>query len=115
MEITPSIIEGIYDRKGSFICIVELEAIETAPTTKFIICQGRNPIQVAAIADSVRDRVLSDTGRKPDSTDGYNNREWIILDYGEVILHIFLPEARTRYALEELYADAPCHTLPDHD
>ena len=67
------------------------------------------------MADNIVDAVLDQAGRKPAGTDGYRNREWIIIDYGETIVHIFLPETRTRYALEELYSDAPVTEIPDED
>lgn len=114
-DITPTIIEGIHSKKGTDVKIVDLGGIDTAPANSFVICQARNPIQVAAVADAVVDAVLEEAGRKPISSDGYRNREWIIVDYGEVIVHIFLPETRARYALEELYTDAPVIFVQDED
>ena len=114
-SILPAIIEGIQDKKGKSITIVDLSAIDTAPSSSFVICEAGNPIQAAAVADSVQDTLLEKCGRKPSATDGFRNREWIILDYGEALVHIFLPEFRQRYALEELYADAPIRRVPDLD
>lgn len=114
-DITPIVIDTVRDKKGGAIRVVDLSAIDTAPAHRFIICSARNPIQVAAVADNIVDAVLDQAGRKPAGTDGYRNREWIIIDYGETIVHIFLPETRTRYALEELYSDAPVTEIPDED
>ena len=113
--ITPAVIEAIHSKKGSSVTVIDLSDIETAPAHTFIICQARNPIQVAAIADAIVDDVLDNAGRKPVSSDGYRNREWIIIDYGDTIVHIFLPETRERYALEELYSDAHISNIADDD
>lgn len=114
-DIKPLIVEAIQDKKGSGIKIVDLTGITSASTGAFVICQGRSPSQVAAIADSIRDKILADASRKPYGYDGYRNSEWIVLDYGEVIVHIFLPDTRTHYDLEGLWADAPITEIADLD
>lgn len=114
-DIKEIVAEAIHDKKGSGIRVIDLSGIETAPAHTFIICQARNPIQVAAVADSVVDSVLENAGRKPVSTSGYRNREWVIVDYGDIIVHVFMPETRERYALEELYGDAPFTDIPDEE
>ena len=105
-SIEELIIEGIRDRKGRDITVVDMSAIEAAPVAKFIIAQGTSAMQVAAIADSVREYVQEKSGVKPYNYDGYRNAEWIVIDYGHILVHIFVPEARQRYNLEELWADA---------
>ena len=109
------IIEGIQDRKGRKISIVDMEHIEDAPTPLFIIAQGTSSMQVSAIADSVREYVQEKSSIKPYNYDGYTNSEWIVIDYGHILVHVFLPETRERYNLEELWADAYITTLPDLD
>ena len=106
-SIEELIIEGIRDRKGRDITVVDMSAIEAAPVAKFIIAQGTSTMQVGAIADSVRDYVLRNGGVKPYNYDGYGNSEWIVVDYG--------PEARSRYCLEELWSDAVIDDLPNED
>ena len=115
IEITPSIIEGIQDKKGHKIAVIDLAALGVSNASKFIICQGNSTSQVSAIADSIRDKVLETCHRKPLNYDGYRNSEWIILDYGDVFAHIFLPDIRLRYNLEELWGDAPIEYIPDLD
>lgn len=114
-DITPFVIEGIQDKKGSGISVIDLSGIEMASTGKFVICVGRSPSQVSAIADSVREKVLKATGRKPYNYDGYRNSQWIVVDYGELMLHAFVPEFREHYNLEELWADACLTEIPDMD
>lgn len=114
-ELIRTIIDGIQDKKGTAITVLDLSGILTSPTLSFIVCTGRTPIQTGAIADSVRDKMLEVAGRKPQAVDGYRNREWLVLDYGEVIVHVMLPDTRARYALEELWADAVITNVPDLD
>lgn len=109
------IVDSIRDRKGRSITIVDLEAIPGASARSFIIAEGSSVTQVAAIADHLRDRLLDDAGLKPYNSDGRSGAEWMVLDYGDVWVHIFLPEARQRYNLEDLWNDATITNLPDLD
>lgn len=113
--LRPMIIEGIQERKGRSITVVDLSEIESAPVSEFIICQGNSSQQVAAIADSVRDYLLDNYGIKPYNYDGYRNAQWIVIDYGDTLVHIFTRETRQLYNLEELWADAPITEIPDLD
>ena len=72
-------------------------------------------MQVGAIADSVREYVQEKSSVKPYNYDGYANSEWIVIDYGDILVHIFIPEARHRYNLEELWSDAVITEIPDLD
>lgn len=109
------IIEGIQERKGHEIAIVDLSQIESAPASEFIVCQGNSSQQVASIADSVREYLLDNYGIKPYNYDGYRNAQWIVLDYGTTLVHVFTRETRQLYNLEELWADAPITMIPDLD
>ncbi len=107
------IIEGIQERKGKKITLVDLSAIEYATTQNFIICQGTSTMHVSSIADSIREYVQQHTDIKPYNYDGCNNSQWIVLDYGTIYVHIFLPEYRELYNLEQLWSDAPTTEVPD--
>lgn len=109
------IVEGIRNRKGRAITIVDLSEIEAAPTAEFIICQGNSTQQVASIADSVREYLLDTAAIKPYNYDGYGNAQWIVIDYGSTLVHVFTPQTRTLYNLEELWSDAKITELPDLD
>lgn len=114
-SLRPMIIEGIQERKGRAIAVVDLSEIESAPVSEFIICQGNSSQQVAAIADSVRDYLLDNYGIKPYNYDGYRNAQWIVIDYGDTLVHVFTRETRQLYNLEELWADAPITEISDLD
>ncbi len=114
-SITQLIIEGIQERKGKKIAVVDLSGIDSCIAQQFIICQGQSTMQVTAIADSIREYLLEKGGIKPFNYDGYRNAQWIVIDYGEVMVHVFIPEARDLYNLEELYSDVPIKEIPDLD
>lgn len=107
------ITEGIRDRKGRNITHIDLSNIESSGANHFIICEGTSSMQVSAIADSVREYLLNNADIKPYNYDGYRNSQWIVIDYGDVFVHIFLPEVRQRYNLEELWNDAKITSIPD--
>lgn len=115
IDLTTRIVEGIQERKGKRISIVDLSNLETASAQKYIICQGTSTMQVSGVADSVREYVQKTTGRKPYNYDGYKNCQWIIIDYGEILVHVFLPEFREFYSLEQLWSDAVITEIEDLD
>ncbi len=114
-KLIDTIIEGIQEKKGKRITTVDLSEIESAAASHFIICEGNSTTQVSAIADSIREYVRETTGVKPFGYDGYQNGQWIIIDYGSVLAHVFLPEYRDYYKLEQLWSDAKLADIPDLD
>ena len=76
-------------------------------TDYFVICTGQNPRQTKAIYDEVRDRLKADERVVPRNVDGDRGATWILVDYLDVVLHVFTPEARAYYRLEELWGDVP--------
>lgn len=109
------IIEGIQERKGRNITVVDMSEIESAAASNFIIAEGSSSMQVSAIADSIREYVQDKSGVKPYNYDGYTNSQWIVIDYGDTLVHVFVPEARQRYNLEELWSDAVITEVPNLD
>jgi len=114
-QLVEAIIAGIQEKKGRDIVHVDLSAIETAAAQGFVITTGNTPMQVDAIADSVREYVEKTIGQRPFNYDGYQNSQWIIIDYGSVFVHVFIPEFRERFNLEQLWADATLNTIPNLD
>ena len=105
-QIVEKIVEGIQERKGKNIVIINLTKLNDAPCSYFVICEGTSNIQVRAIGDSIKNYVLNKLRVKPYATEGYKNSEWIAVDYGFVIVHIFQPRVRTFYDIEHLWEDA---------
>ncbi len=114
-QLVDAIIAGIQEKKGREIVHVDMTEIEDAATPNFVICTGNTTIQVDAVADSVREVVEKTLGARPFNYDGYQNSQWIVIDYGTVYVHVFNPEFRERYRLEELWADAKLNRIPDED
>ena len=114
-DLIPDIIDAIQDRKGKAVTIVDMSHIEAAPVPEFVIAEGSSTMNVAAIADSVREKLLETDGIKPYNYEGYTASEWIVLDYGSLLVHVFLPDSRRRYCLEELWSDARIKDIPDLD
>lgn len=112
-SILNSIVEGIQERKGEKITIVDLTGIEDTVCRYFVICEGGTPNQTTAILDSIRETVRVKEQRKPDFTEGARFAHWIAMDYGDVMVHIFVPELRKFYDLEHLWADARLEDIPD--
>ena len=93
------------DKKAEDPLVLDLHQLSSV-TDYFIIASGNSDTQVKAIADSIVAK-LSEKGIEPIGTEGYNDGSWILLDYADVVVHIFLRDKRDYYTLEELWADAP--------
>ncbi|MBP8791427.1 MAG: ribosome silencing factor [Breznakibacter sp.] len=101
-----SVVEGIQEKKGTNIVILDLREVEYAICDYFVICDGNSSTHVDSIADSVEETVRQQTGEKAFHVEGYNNAQWIVLDYVDVIVHVFQRPVREYYGLEELWSDA---------
>lgn len=112
-ELVNTIIEGIQEKKGHKIVIADLSQIGDTICQYFVICQGNSPSHVSALTEEVREYVRKSSGVKPAVIDGLQNAEWVAMDYSDIIVHLFLPEARTHYDLEHLWADAHLEEVAD--
>ena len=113
-ELVKTITEGIQEKKGSGIVIVDLTHIDGAIAKYFVICQGGSPTQVEAIAESVSEFARKE-GEKPVSVVGLETDQWVAMDYGDVMVHIFVPDIRVYYDLEHLWDDADLTHIEDID
>ncbi len=119
MEQTTTLVEtitrGIQEKKGANIVVVNLNGIDGAICNYFIICQGSSPAQVEAITESIGDFARNELNEKPSKVAGLENAQWVAMDYGDVLVHIFLPDVREYYDLEHLWDDAKLTRIPDLD
>lgn len=104
--LTENIIKGIQETKGREIKKLNFKNIFNSICDYFIICEGSSYIQVQAIADSIEKVVYEATGEKPINKEGFQVAEWIILDYFNIVVHVFLKGKRSYYNIEDLWADA---------
>lgn len=98
--------QGMDNKKGLDIAILDLRSLQSAPASMFVICSGNVPSHVSAISDSVFEIVKKATGQNPHKVEGYDLAEWIVMDYFDVVVHVFQKDKREFYRLDELWADA---------
>lgn len=110
-----AIINGMQEKKAKNIVVVDLSEIDDTITNYLVVCEGNTPTQVSAIQDSIREFARKEADQRPVSTDGTRNCIWVALDYVDVIAHVFVPEARDFYNIEDLWEDAPLEEIPDLD
>ena len=114
-QLLESIIRGIQEKKGKNITTIELKGIPGVICDYFVICEGNTPTQVAAIAESVEHIVKVNIQESPIRVQGQQLAEWIGIDYGDVIVHIFVPELRSYYNIDNLWSDAKSEKIPNED
>ena len=107
------VIKGIFEKKGLNVLNIDLRKLDTRIADYFVICHAPSGTQVSAICDSVDDTVRKETGEKPLHVEGLDNCFWVLLDYGNIIVHIFLEDYRKFYSLESLWADATIEAIED--
>lgn len=105
-SLLDAIIDGMHEKKAKNISIVNLANVENSIADYFVICDADSKTHVEAIADSVQEIVRKKTGEKPFHAEGYENAEWILIDYINIVVHVFQKEIRDYYNLEALWADA---------
>lgn len=105
------VVEGLQEIKGENITILDLREIENAVTDYFVIAEGNSNTQVSALSDSVHKSVRENVGDRPWHIEGKENAEWVLMDYVNVVVHIFQKGTREFYDLESLWGDAPTTTL----
>ena len=114
-SLVNAIVKGIQEKKGCRIVVADLSGIEGTICQCFVVCQGGSPAQVEAITESVGDTARKELAEKPARVVGLQQAQWVAMDYGDVLVHIFLPDVRSFYDLEHLWADAPLTYIPDLD
>ena len=114
-KLVRAIVDGLQDKKGRSIVLVDLTCIPESICRKFVICTGSSPTQVHALAMSVGDKARELLGARPLAVSGLRSAQWVAMDYADVIVHIFLPETRAFYDIEHLWADAALEEVPDLD
>jgi len=110
-HLCDSISEGIFRKKGNSVLKINLEKTGSAFCDCFIICDAESTTKTSAIANSIIETVRNDLDFKPFHKEGFENSQWILLDFGNVVVHIFLKEIRGHYNLEDLWADAPAELI----
>jgi ribosome-associated protein len=108
-----AIVEGMQENKAQDIVVLDLRKLSSAVCDYFVICSGESSTQVDGIANSVARFTRKELQEKPWHIEGKTNSEWILLDYINVVCHIFYKDARKFYELEELWSDAERTNIPN--
>lgn len=105
-QLSKVIIKGMEEKKASNIVLMDLRNIKNRFTDFFVICSGNSDTQLDAISDSIEEQVSKAGESKPWRTEGKSGKQWVLVDYVNVVAHIFLKDQREFYGLEELWGDA---------
>lgn len=112
-KLSSLIVKGMQEKKANEIVLMDLRKVKNAVADFFVICSGNSDKQLDAIADSVDAEVYKGINENPWHVEGKNNKEWMILDYTNVVVHIFRKDRRSFYALEKLWGDAEITEIED--
>ncbi len=107
VPLLEAIVAGIQEKKGIDIVGLHLAKIHSTVCDYFIVCHGTSRTHTNAIAESIEEVVKNSIGIKPSRREGFVNAEWILLDYMDVVVHIFQEPVRNYFQIEQLWADAP--------
>ena len=113
-RLAATIAEGMLKKKAKEVVTLDLSKLNNAVCNYFVICHGTSRTQLEAIADAVQEEVIKHDGGKPWHKEGFENAEWILLDYVDVVAHIFNEDTRSFYNLESLWADAETRVFKDN-
>ncbi|TAE42235.1 MAG: ribosome silencing factor [Runella slithyformis] len=105
-DLAQLIVRGMQEKKAVDIIVMDLREIKNAVTDFFVICSGNSDVQIDAIADSVEEETIKTANTRPWQREGKTYKEWILLDYVDVVVHVFKKDRRAYYDLELLWGDA---------
>lgn len=112
-ELKDLIISSIQDKKGKKIVELDLTDIPEAPTDYFIVCEGESYTQVKAISENIQKTLKEEHRILPNHMEGAQTGKWVLVDYFDVVVHVFHPETRSFYEIEELWSDAKVENIAE--
>lgn len=105
-QLSDVVVNGMLGKKAKDVVVLDLREVKNAVADYFVICSGTSDTQIDAIADGVEKEAFEKGGQKPWKQEGRQNREWLIIDFIDVVAHVFNQDKRTFYGLEDLWGDA---------
>ena len=112
-KLSEAIVKGMQEKKGFDIVVLDLRKVKNAVADFFVICSGNSDKQLDAISESIDEYVFKKVKENPWHSEGKNNKEWMLLDYINVVAHVFKKEKRNFYSLEKLWGDAEITRIED--
>ncbi|MEP2771576.1 MAG: ribosome silencing factor [Fulvivirga sp.] len=110
-KLSEIVVKGMQEKKASDIVILDLRDVKNAIADFFVICSGNSDTQLDAIADSIDQQVSKELQQNPWHQEGKSTKEWMLMDYVDVVAHIFKKDKRQFYSLEELWGDAKIESV----
>lgn len=105
-KLAQIVVKGMQEKKAGDIVVMDLRKVKNAVSDFFVLCSGNSDTQVDSISDSIEEEIDKATKQSPWHKEGYENMEWVLLDYVDVVAHVFRKDKREFYALEQLWGDA---------
>jgi len=113
-KLSEIVVKGMQEKKASNIVVMDLRKVNNAVADFFVICSGNSDTQLDTIANSIDQEVSKELDQNPWHQEGKSTKEWMLIDYVDVVAHIFNKEKREFYSLEELWGDAQIHAVENH-
>lgn len=113
IDLKDAIIIGMLEKKANDITVLDLRKLKTSMADYFIVCHGNSDKQVSAIADSVEEQTKKLAGERAWHVEGSELNEWVLLDYFDIVVHVFMDEKREFYGIEDLWSDAEITVIKD--
>lgn len=112
-QIRDFVVRGMQEKKAQDIVVMDLRKVKNAICDYFVLCSGGSDTQIDAISTSIEEEVYKASRQDPWHKEGKLNREWILMDYVDVVAHVFKKDRREFYDLEQLWGDADIHLIED--
>ncbi|MBD2752731.1 ribosome silencing factor [Spirosoma validum] len=112
-QIRDFVVRGMQEKKAQDIVVMDLRKVKNAICDYFVLCSGNSDTQIDAISTSIEEEVYKASKQDPWHKEGKLNREWILLDYVDVVAHVFKKDRRAFYDLEQLWGDAEIHMIEE--
>ena len=110
-RLSELIVQGMLEKKAEDIVLMDLREVQNAVSDFFVLCSGNSDTHIDAVAESIEEEVKKNSQQSPWHREGREQREWILIDYVDVVAHVFNKEKRMFYGLEELWGDAKIQKL----
>lgn len=112
-KLSQIVVKGMQEKKAKDIVVLDLRDVNNAVSDFFVVCSGTSDTQIQAIAESIEEEVYRFNKEDPWHREGLNNKSWVLIDYVDVVAHIFKKQEREYYNLESLWGDAKIETIED--
>lgn len=111
-HLAAAAVDAALDKKARDVAVMDMREVSSV-ADYFVLCTGRSELQIRAIVDGIEERIKKEHDERPWKTEGREHRQWVVLDYVDLVVHVFNDEKRSYYNLERLWGDAPIEHVSD--